>query len=392
MHRIGIVYPSRDPISPANWSGTPHGLSEGLRSLGFIVVPIGCTLPLRQKIAAALRSRLPGSTVLADRTTAAMKARSLRIATAIENAGNLDAIIAMGTDAYDLATVMRGKRTPIATYDDGTFALFLRYPDSDLSSLRLPSAVVETWVSLQETACRRATIACVSTEWARKSVILDYGVSPERVKVVGMGHRPRLNSEVKRSFQSPRFLFVGVDWKRKNGARVLAAFAKVHEKFPRATLAVVGRHPPLRQTGVTGYGFLAREDSAGQRTLDQLFAQSTAFVLPSLFDPSPIAYLEAASCGLPVIATTCGGGGELLGDASISVDPYDGDSLVQAMLRLCDGQEASSMGARALARSATSRWQDVCRRIVDGLTCANERSSLPRMEAESIISNRSPSP
>ncbi|WP_425336065.1 glycosyltransferase family 4 protein [Sinorhizobium numidicum] len=346
-----------------------------------MVVPIGCTLPLRQKMAAALHSRLPGSRVTAHRTPAVMKARSLRIATAIENAGNLDGIIAMGTDTYDLAAAMRGRHTPIATYDDGTFALFLRYPDSDLSSLGLPSSKVDAWVRLQETACRRATIACVSTEWARKSVVQDFGVPPERVRVVGMGHRPRSNPEIKRSFENPRFLFVGVDWKRKNGAAVLDAFARVHEKFPRATLAVVGKHPPLRQAGVTGYGFLAREDPRGQKILDQLFAQSTAFVLPSLFDPSPIAYLEAASCGLPVIATTRGGGGELLCDGSIRVDPYDRDSLVEAMLRLCDGEEASSMGARALARSATSRWQDVCRRIVDGLMGADEQSnSAARIE------------
>jgi len=176
----------------------------------------------------------------------------------------------------------------------------------------------------------------------------------------------------------PRFLFVGVDWKRKNGAAVLKAFAKVRAQIPSATLAVVGQHPPFEQPGVEGYGFLARENPAGQRLLDQLFASATVFVLPSLFDPSPIAYLEAASAGLPVIATTCGGAGELLGDASISVDPYDNEALYNAMMRLSDGALARSMGMLALVRSANSRWRDVSERIVSSLISigANKKLAL----------------
>ncbi|MFK0331999.1 glycosyltransferase family 4 protein [Rhizobium sp. NPDC090275] len=312
-----------------------------------------------------------------DRSPGYVRARSNQIAKALAKSLPLDGVIAMGTDVYDLELAAKQCTVPIATYDDGTFALFLRYPDSDISALKLPDEEVNEWVELQKVACRRADVACVSTEWAKRSVIDDFGLAEDRVRAVGMGHKPRSHVRADRDFDRPSFLFVGVDWKRKNGDAVLAAFARVREQVPTATLSIVGMHPALDQPGVRGYGFLARENPESQECLNRLFAKATAFVLPSLFDPSPIAYLEAASAGLPVIATTCGGAGQLLGDAAISVNPYDHDALFQAMLALSDGQLARSMGAKALERSASSRWQDVAGRIVDALQASGRRIASP---------------
>jgi len=148
---------------------------------------------------------------------------------------------------------------------------------------------------------------------------------------------------------------------------VLNAFQRVRQHMPEATLDLVGEHPPVNQPGVKGHGFLARQDLAAQAQLDALFARATAFVLPSLFDPSPIAYLEAASSGLPVVATTCGGAGELLGDASICVDPHDREGLVQAMLRVARPQVAQAMGQQAALRAGDASWKSVAKRITDRL-------------------------
>jgi glycosyltransferase involved in cell wall biosynthesis len=199
-------------------------------------------------------------------------------------------------------------------------------------------------------------------------VIDDFGVPASRVHVVGMGHRTRGGAPPDRDLSTPRFLFVGVDWKRKNGAAVLRAFEQVRRTYPTATLDMVGEHPSLAgHEGVTGHGFLPRSDPAAQRTLDGLFARSTAFVLPSRFDPSPIAYLEAASAGLPVVATTEGGAGELLGEAAVTVHPDDDDALLAALLHLADEGNARRMGAEAARMAARSSWLGVSARILEAL-------------------------
>src|SRR5690606_26966024 len=119
---------------------------------------------------------------------------------------------------------------------------------------------VDLWSKRQGNACRYATAACVSTAWAKASVVADYGVPEDRVHAVGMGHRLR-NLPERRDFSAPRYLFVGVDWTRKNGQAVLEAFARVRTLHPSATLDIAGSHPEIRQEGVTGHGYLPREDA-----------------------------------------------------------------------------------------------------------------------------------
>jgi glycosyltransferase involved in cell wall biosynthesis len=252
-----------------------------------------------------------------------------------------------------------------------------RNPASDIRQSGFPAGAVHRWFARQGRSSRAASVCCVSTGWAARSFTGDYCVPLDRVRVVGMGHRPRSGAaDVERSWRTPRLLFVGVDWQRKNGAAVLRAFAALRASHPEATLDLVGRHPRLDEPGVTGHGFLPREDPDAQRTLDRLYAAATAFVLPSRFDPSPIAYLEAASAGLPVVATTEGGAGELLGAAAVTVHPDDDAGLVDALHRLADPATARAMGAQASQVAAASSWPAVAARIADALASVRALSSV----------------
>jgi len=149
---------------------------------------------------------------------------------------------------------------------------------------------------------------------------------------------------------------------------VLAAFRRLRVQVPGATLDLVGNHPPTHEPGVTGHGLLRQDDPTAQATLDALFARSTVFVLPSRFDPAGIAYLEAASAGLPVIATSEGGARELLADAALTVAPGDDDGLFSAMLALANPHKAESLGVLASRRVAESTWSSVAGRMLDGLS------------------------
>jgi len=371
MARVGLLYPYPNPISPQSWSGTPAGLAGGIQAGGHELVPIGARLPfgLRQSVAALSRAggrRGP----IANRGPVASAARTWEVTRRVRQAGQLDALIAMDTEAYWLDRVLAGlgrPDLPVATYDDGTFAAFARHPDSDISRDAIPPAELERWIERQATGCRAATVACLSTGWAARSVTEDYRVPIDRIRVVGMGHRPRSVAPGSRDWSRPRFLFVGVEWARKNGDAVLRAFTALRAEVPAAQLDLVGEHPYVSAENVTDHGLLRRDDPAAQQRLDSLFAAATGFVLPSRFDPSPIAYLEAASAGLPVIATTEGGAGELLGDGAITVHPDDDEAILGGLRRLCDPAEAARLGAEAATRAAESTWSNVAARILAAL-------------------------
>lgn len=367
MSRIGFLYPEPDPTAPGNWSGIPHGLAGAIAELGVELVPIRYSLPPVARHAVYALSHTGGrrSTVAhAAPVKAAARTRVLR--RNLARAGRLDGLIAMGTDQYDLSEVV-APGLPVATYDDGTFALFMRHAESDLRRNHFPEAEVRTWCERQRAAARRADACCVSTAWAGDSMIADYGVEADRLHVVGMGHRSRSVSAGSRDWSRPRLLFVGVEWGRKNGDVVVRAFTRLRQELPDATLDLVGEHPPIEGPGITAHGFLALHDPAAQQRLDRLFATSTYFVLPSRFDPSPIAYLEAASAGLGVIATTEGGAGELLGDAAISVHPDDEAGLLDAMRAMANPATARLMGDLASSRAGLMTWSGVAGRILGGL-------------------------
>lgn len=360
--RIGMIFPAKDPLAPARWSGTPFGLKNGFESLGAEIVPIGHYFPpvLRQLESAVARATGKRGAV-ADRARTRVFARRWSFQRQLDRAPRLDLVVAFITEAYRLQDLRTS--APIVTYDDGTYQQIYGHPESDVANGGFPPGEVRRWIRIQRDSLLAADAACVSTGWAKRSVVEDYGVASDKVHVVGMGHRPRKAAGA-RDWSKPTFLFVGVDWRRKNGDRVLRAFQRLRECRPDATIHLVGEHPHVDEPGVVDHGLLRKSDAAEQQLLDRLFASATAFVLPSLFDPSPIAYLEAASAGLPVIATSEGGAGELLGDAAIVVDPKDDEALFSAMVRLADPVTARRMGQKAVAAASNSTWERVAGRIL----------------------------
>ncbi|MEU8263462.1 glycosyltransferase family 4 protein [Micromonospora sp. NPDC048999] len=369
--RVGLLYPTADPLSPANWSGIPAGLASGMVAHGADVVPIGTAMPPALRGAVAALSRSTGRRgEVAERMAVARWVRTRALAARFAAAGPLDAVVAMGNEMHDLprALASLGPSVPLATFDDATMAQQIRDPWSDVSLAKIPARLFDRAMACQRAANRAAAVCCVSTRWAATSCEADFGVPPERIAVVGMGHRPRWSAACgDRDWSAPKYLFVGAEWQRKNGDAVLAAFAAVRREFPTATLDVVGDHPRIDQHGVTTHGFLARDDAAAQSRLDRLYAEATCFVLPSRYDAAGIAYLEAASAGLAVIATTRGGAPEMVGDGAVTVDPFDSSALPVAMRALADPATARARGAEALRRAELCSWEAVAGRVLGAL-------------------------
>lgn len=364
--RVAVVFPDRDPLNPYRWSGTPAGLAAGLAECGFEVVPLGAGLPPGLHHAVALGSRAGGKRgAVADRTVIRQVSRTWALGRAVGRARPLDLVVAMNTERFDLATLRRAG-APIATYDDATLHQMWQHPDSDTRAAGFPPREVEKWVERHGRSSRAADVVCTSTSWAARSFVDDYGVAADRVHVVGIGHRPR-PSTTERDWSRPRFLFVGVDWVRKNGEAVLRAFREVRTHTPEATLHVVGASPEVDEPGVVIHGLLRRQVPAEQATLDKLYTHATAFVLPSRYEPAGIVYLEAASAGLPVVATSVGGASELLAGAAMVVDPDDGPALAAAMSSLCDPGTARARGEAARVAAAQSTWPAVAGRLVQAV-------------------------
>ena len=283
----------------------------------------------------------------------------------VRSAGALDAIVQIG------AGYLLPRDVPIATLEDMTVLQTRTHPYLGWDALS--ARAFQARVDLQRTVYERATACCVTSEWAGASVVDDYCVPSEKVHVVGVGMN-HVAAPVDRDWTRPRFLFVGIDWERKNGAGVLRAFARLREEVSGARLDLVGGHPPLDQPGAVGHGVLRLDVPHERERVEALYEQATCFVMPSHVEAAGIAYVEAAAAGLPSIATSVGGSNYLVGDGGIIVDPHDDDALLAAMRTLADPETAARIGAQAHRRSRMFTWKAVAGRIVSALEPAVERA------------------
>lgn len=212
-----------------------------------------------------------------------------------------------------------------------------------------------------------AVACCCATHWVAESIVGSYGIPAERVFTVGLGQNHGSPEPAPRDWSTPRYLFVGVDWERKNGPAVLSAFARVRERHPAARLDLVGGHPRIDQAGVHAHGRLSLVRTADRERMAALYRGATAFVMPSLHEPAGIVYAEAGGAGLASIGTTNGGAATMIGPGGILVDPQDGEQILTAMETLADPETAQRLGALAHRHSTLMTWPKVAERLVRAL-------------------------
>ncbi len=313
------------------------------RPVEWAAVHFLALLRLHRTPAASLRERLRVSRTIARRTGPQLSGlRTHALRGRLRKTATLDAVVQLGTE-FGLPRCLRS-----ATFEDMTVAqaVTLPYPEWRFLSEDEQRARMQ----LQATAYARSVACCFTTQWAADSAIRDYGVSPAKVHVVGIGrnHSPR---PAPRDWDTPRFLFVARDWERKNGDAVVRGFARLQQRLPTARLDLVGNHPRVGGDGVVGHGWLSLADEGQRRQLERLYESATCFVMPSWCEPSGIVHVEAAAAGVPSIGSSVGGSGHLIGDGGCVVDPADEHGLLHAMSALADGDTAREAGARALARA-----------------------------------------
>jgi glycosyltransferase involved in cell wall biosynthesis len=380
--RIGLA-DSRDPRDPQAGSGASGSLLAAMGDLLGEAVPISGQPPPRVArlahlagMAARVRPRdLRSLGSGAGRLHAA--ARLGVPATAASNwivrrrmppAGSLDGVVLRGSEMR-----LPGGYRFVTLEDSTVLQAHSAYPWPHLDGLS--EADLRRFAERQRRIYESATACCCATHWVAQSIVASYGIPADRVFTVGLGMNHRPGAPPARDWSSPRYLFVGVEWERKNGPAVLRAFARLRERHPDAQLDVVGGHPRIDQPGVLAHGPLSLVAPADRERMTALYRRATAFVMPSLHEPAGIVYAEAGGAGLASIGTTDGGASTMVGPGGILVDPRDEDQLVAAMDRLADPGTAQQLGALAREHSALLTWRKVAERLVRALAIPDVDSS-----------------
>ncbi|BAN01746.1 glycosyltransferase [Ilumatobacter coccineus] len=210
------------------------------------------------------------------------------------------------------------------------------------------------------------------SDWARRSLIDDYGVADDRIVVIATGldlDEWTVGEAVPGAM--PRILFVGGDFERKGGPLLIDAFDELRG---RAELDIVTRSEVEPQEGVRVHRGLGPNSPE----LRRLYAECDIFVLASMAEAFPNVIVEASASGLPCVVSDVGAMGEMIveGETGFVVPPADADALASRLADLVDDHELRAQMSAAARRHAERHFDgDVnSKRVVDLLLAALDDS------------------
>ena len=195
----------------------------------------------------------------------------------------------------------------------------------------------------------------------------------------------------------PFFLYVArLEHPAKNHLRLIAAFEnfKAETKSPWQLVLAGGDwhgaekiHAAIRRSqfknDIRCLGFVPEAE------LPLLYRAADVFVYPSLHEGFGFPPLEAMACGCPVLCSTRGALGEVVGDAAATVDPENVSALKFQLTRLAtDERLREQLRAAGLDRARQFDWRRTAARTLEVYARAVSRAKnrAQRAGVEFIIS------
>lgn len=239
--------------------------------------------------------------------------------------GQPDLVHAHFTDlAYLSAKVLKGKKIPLVV--------------TEHSSLINKKEIPEPLRTAAGYAYQNAERVIAVSPGLAENIKGNFGIAPMFLPdMVDTSLFPYRNREKETGF---RFVSAGNLLPNKRMDLTIQAFANAFPDREQVTLTIFGGgterahlEGQIRELGLENRIFL--KGLRPREELSQAFAETDCFVLASRSETFGTVYIEAMSCGVPVIATCCGGPEAYLNESnSIAVDVDDLEGLRDAMLRM----------------------------------------------------------
>jgi glycosyltransferase involved in cell wall biosynthesis len=284
--------------SPQTWSGTPRNLVRALREAG---AEVSCF-----DASTASRTLKLFSLCISILTTGSRDFRRLgfyrrRQALALQKRIERSACDAVLSTTMACLPLVRTPSVPLMLYLDLTQKLRIQAgsgkPQTALATRQM--------IQLDQQAYEQSShLFCIS-QYARQSLIDDYGIAESRTSAIGTGSgMPPLSLEALdgKDYGKRSLLFISkIDggWHTKGGPLLLEALRLLDERGVPYHLHCIGHDEHRRYTAgrrnVTAHGFVDLD------TLKRLLLDATLLVMPAEQEPWGLVYIEAMRAGIPPV-------------------------------------------------------------------------------------------
>jgi len=289
-------------------------------------------------------------------------------------------------EAYRLSRIVQGLNdiVHLPNQDFARYALFLKKPfivtvhDLVRSCFGFAKETITERIllKLDRRYIKRASHIIAVSQNTRNDLIRYLKIPDDRISVVynGVDHSIFKPYSIK-LYNRPYILYVGSERPRKNLGRLFEAFTKLKAEFPGLKLVKAGppgrykrfRKDTMRKSDRLGISRdIILADYTSELDLAHYYSSAALLAYPSLYEGFGLPPLEAMACGCPVVTSNVSSLPEVVGEAGIMVDPYDTDSLAQAMRRvLTDDKLREDMIRKGLEQAKRFSWEKAAKQTVE---------------------------
>jgi len=239
------------------------------------------------------------------------------------------------------------------------------------------------WMLAHRRAALRASVVIAVSENTARDVERIWGIPPGRIAVVPEGvtsdYVPVESEQMmaavleRYGIERPYFLYLGGFDPRKNLHNMMLAF----RRFTLASggglrLVMAGDYQgfegylgdELEELGLEG--IVTLPGFVGEHDLPALYSGAAGFLCLSLYEGFGLPLLEAMACGTPVLASRVSSIPEVVGDASLLVDPLDPAEIARGMGVIWGGGPAvEELREKGLHRASQFTWERTAATILD---------------------------
>ena len=173
-------------------------------------------------------------------------------------------------------------------------------------------------MNLEKRSLEKSDRIIYSSEWIKQKAVEFYNVDSNKIDIVEFGANiptpPYYSNEI--NMDLCRLVFIGKDWERKGGDRLLQIYEILKNDGFLCTLTIIGSEPSGMDeiNDITVYPVLNKSKPADLKILGKILSESHFLVLPTIFEAFGIVFCEASAYALPSITANVGGVGQAVID------------------------------------------------------------------------------
>ena len=240
----------------------------------------------------------------------------------------------------------------------------------DLRRYRLPELYEHSKLGHFELALRRADRIIAVSQSTKNDLCSVFSIQEDIIDVIHLATdssieplsdiqrlqtKKRLSTELGVDINDYLIAFSSSD-RRKNIARIIQAFTIAQKDLDNDTKLIIAGQPQKRDK-ITNINNKSVIFTGPVDDIRGLLACSKALIFASLYEGFGIPILDAFASGVPVITSNCSSMPEVGADAAEYVDPYDIESIAQAILKVCSNSETrEKMIAAGRQRNGDFSW------------------------------------